>query len=71
MITKEVKDEVANLVARIKTNLPNDDPNYVKIISRLISISSVRVSDKIQNAEGMIALLLKNTSVRKDNPGIS
>ncbi|MGD8306821.1 MAG: ATPase domain-containing protein [Ignavibacteria bacterium] len=62
IIPKPTKSSVVNLVSKIKTNLPEDDPNTLQKISRLISIYSIDVSGEVQNAEGMIAKILKETS---------
>lgn len=62
IIPKPTESSVVNLVSKIKMNLPEDDPDILQKISKHISIYSVNVNDEVQNAEGMIAKILKETS---------
>ncbi len=62
LVTKETKSAVASLIAKIKMNLPADSQKYMQTVSKLISVSALQVDMEIENAESMIALLLKNQS---------
>ena len=68
LITKPKDNVVANLVTKIKSNLPNDDPNFFQAISTHISVYAVAVNKDVKNAEGMIAQILKDTAARDENP---
>ncbi len=66
LITKPKDNVVANLVTKIKSNLPNDDPNFYKAISPHISVYAVTVNKDVKNAEGMIAQILKDTAAQDE-----
>jgi circadian clock protein KaiC len=66
LITKPKDNVVANLVTKIKSNLPNDDPNFYKAISPHISVYGVTVNKDVKNAEGMIAQILKDTAAQDE-----
>ncbi len=68
LITKPKDNVVANLVTKIKSNLPNDDPNFFQAISTHISVYAVAVNKDVKNAEGMIAQILKETAARDEKP---
>jgi KaiC/GvpD/RAD55 family RecA-like ATPase len=63
LITRETKSVATSLIAKIKSNLPANDPKYMQAISKLISVSALQVDMEIENAESMIALLLKNQAI--------
>ena len=66
LITKPKDNVVADLVTKIKSNLPNDDPNFYKAISPHISVYAVTVNKDVKNAEGMIAQILKGTAAQDE-----
>ncbi len=66
LITKPKDNVVANLVTKIKSNLPNDDPDFYKAISPYISVYAVTVNKEVKNAEGMIAQILKDTAAQDE-----
>ncbi|MFB3057816.1 MAG: RAD55 family ATPase [Ignavibacteriaceae bacterium] len=68
LITKPKDNVVANLVTKIKSNLPNDDPNFFQAISTHISVYAITVNKDVKNAEGMIAQILKDTAARDEKP---
>jgi len=68
LITKPKDNVVANLVTKIKSNLPNDDPNFYEAISPHISVYAVTVSKNVKNAEGMISQILKDTAAQDEKP---
>lgn len=61
LITKEDQDNVNNLIARIKENLPNTDREYLIKVAQCISVCSVQVNDTVNSADD----LLKQTSVNE------
>jgi circadian clock protein KaiC len=68
LVSGVTKNAVANLVTKIKSNLPDEEPKNIQTLSRLISVYAVNVSDEVQNAEGMIAQILKDTAAGNDQP---
>ena len=68
LITRPKDNVVANFVTKIKSNLPNDDPNFFEAISPHISVYAVTVNKDVNNAEGMIAKILKDTAARDEQP---
>ena len=67
---EEVKD-INALLAKIKNNLPNDDPEYLNAIVKFLSIYTLKVDSEIKNAEDMFGQLSLDDSSEKYNPGIS
>jgi hypothetical protein len=68
LITGPKANVVADLVTKIKSNLPNGDPNFFQAISPHISVYAVTVNKDVNNAEGMIAKILKDTSAQDEQP---
>jgi circadian clock protein KaiC len=67
LITNPKDNVVANIVTKIKSNLPNDDPNYFEAISPHISVYAVTVNKDVNNAEGMIAKILKENATSDEH----
>jgi KaiC/GvpD/RAD55 family RecA-like ATPase len=59
LITKEDQNNVNNLIARIKENLPNTERDYLSKVAQYISVCSVQVNDAVNGADD----ILKQTSV--------
>jgi KaiC/GvpD/RAD55 family RecA-like ATPase len=53
---------VPELVAKIRSNLVNDDKNLVRAMSDVISIYSIVVDEEIKDAKAMISSILNNES---------
>lgn len=58
------------LVAKIKSNLPYDEENYIRSVSRFISIYAVTVSEKVSNANYMIKKILEDTEMNNAGPSV-
>jgi len=73
LLSKGDEKAVSKFIVRMKTNLPDDDPGYVKAISHYISLFAVKVSEEIQNADEMLALVLpeKSTSNEKSTKDLN
>lgn len=71
LFTHEENKDINTLLAEIKNNLPNDDPDYFKTIVKLLSIFTYKVNPDIRNAEDMFGQLSLDDSSEKNNPGIS
>ena len=68
LVIKPKKNIVANIVTKIRSNLPNDDPNFYEAISPHISVYAVTVNKDVKNAEGMISKILKDTEALDEEP---
>ncbi len=58
LVSKDDQKFVNNLITKIKNNLPNNDPTYVKNVTQYISFYSVKVDEAIQNADDIFQLLM-------------
>jgi len=71
LFTHEEITDINTLLAKIKNNLPNDDPDYFNTIIKLLSVYTYKVNPDILNAEDMFGQLSLDDSSEKYNPGIS
>jgi circadian clock protein KaiC len=71
LFTHEEHKDINTLLAEIKNNLPNNDPDYLKTIVKLLSVYTYKVNPDIRNAEDMFGQLSLDDSSEKYNPGIS
>ena len=62
LMIKETGNVVSDLVANIKSNLPNDNKNLVRAISEVISIFSIDVDEEVKDAKSMIESIIDNQS---------
>jgi circadian clock protein KaiC len=63
LITKEDQQAIKNIIAKVKSNLPGDDPSYITKVVQYISVYAIRVDEKTRNADEMLhELLLENVS---------
>ncbi len=66
LMARDDKNAVNKLIAKMKINLPNDDPEYIQTVSEYISVYPVTVSKEIHNAEEMLAQVLAENPAAKD-----
>ena len=67
LITREEnKKGVKSLISKIKTNLPGNDPNFIKSVIPYISVYAVKVDENVHNANDLIELLVENESQDKN-----
>lgn len=71
LFTNEERKDINTLLAEIKNNLPNNDPEYLNTIVKHLSVYSLKVDPDIRNAEDMFGQLSLDDSSEKNNPGIS
>jgi len=71
LFTHEEHKEINTLLAKIKNNLPNNDPDNLKTIVKLLSVYTYKVNPDIRNAEDMFGQLSLDDSSEKYNPDIS
>jgi circadian clock protein KaiC len=62
LMTRDDNKSLRSLVTRIKNNLPNNDPDYLKKVIQFVSVYAVKVDDSINKAEDLIEQLLINES---------
>ncbi len=51
LITKEDNKSINNLIAKIKSNLPVNDPAYLSKVMQYISVYAIKIDERIQSAE--------------------
>jgi circadian clock protein KaiC len=67
LITREENRKgVKSLISKIKTNLPGNDPNFIKSVIPYISVYAVKVDENVHNANDLIELLVENESQDKN-----
>ena len=71
LFANEEHKDIKTLLAEIKNNLPNNDPEYLNTIVKHLSVYSLKVDPDIRNAEDMFGQLSLDDSSEKNNPGIS
>ena len=69
LVTKEDQKSANSLIAKIKSNLPNNDPNYLKNIIQYISVFAVKVDETIQNADDIFQQLMDDEPKEKNKLG--
>ena len=71
LITREEnKKGVKSLISKIKTNLPGNDPDFIKSVIPYISVYAVKVDENVHNANDLIELLVENESQDKNKLGL-
>jgi KaiC/GvpD/RAD55 family RecA-like ATPase len=59
LITREENQKgIKNLISKIKTNLPGNDPGFIKSVIPYISIYAVKVDENVNNAQEILGLLV-------------
>ncbi len=58
LITKDDQKTLNSLLAKVKSNLPKTDPEYIMRVSKLISVMMVKVDDTIENSENLFKKLM-------------
>ena len=69
LFTKEEK-EISNFIAQIVKNLPINTPNYLKTVTRFLSVYSTKVTRETKNADEMFEQLYTANVYGKDKPNI-
>ena len=67
LITKDDPKAIMNLIAKVKSNLPNSDPNYLKNVIPYISVFTVKVNENIQNAEDIFQQIASENVEKEKN----
>jgi circadian clock protein KaiC len=67
LITHEENQKgVKGLISKIKTNLPRNDPGFIKSVIPYISVYAVKVDENVHNANDLLDLLIGNESQEKN-----
>lgn len=74
LITGEDPDNLLNLIAKIKSNMPVADPDYLNKIFQHIMVYTLQIEERFSSGEEMVAELISETinsenhnNLRKDN----
>jgi archaellum biogenesis ATPase FlaH len=71
LITREESQKgVRNLISKIKTNLPGNDPCFIKTVIPYISVYAVKVDENVHNAKDLLELLVGVESQEKNKLGL-
>jgi circadian clock protein KaiC len=69
LVTKEDQKNVVSLIAKVKSNLPDNDPNYIKNVLQYISVYALKVDQSIQTAEDVFQQLSTDEAKEKNQLG--
>jgi circadian clock protein KaiC len=69
LITKEDPKIVVSLISKVKSNLPNNDPDYIKNVTQYISVYALRVDQSVQTADDIFHQLTSDEHQEKNEPG--
>ena len=68
LITREENQiGVKGLISKIKSNLPSNDPDFIKSVIPYISVYAIKVDENVHNANDILELLIGNESRIKTN----
>jgi KaiC/GvpD/RAD55 family RecA-like ATPase len=70
LVTKEDQKSVLSLIARVKSNLPGNDPDYIKNVIQYISVYALKVDQSIQNADDIFQQLVSDEHKEKNELGL-
>ena len=71
LITREENQKgIKGLISKIKSNLPSNDPGFIKSVIPYISIYAVRVDENVHNANDILGLLIGNETQDKNKLGL-
>ena len=70
LATKEEQKGINSIIAKIKSNLPSQDPGYLQNVTQYISVFAIKVDDTIQNAESIMEKILYDNGTEKNKLGI-
>ena len=70
LATKEEPKGINAIIAKIKSNLPIHDSVYLTNVTQYIAVYSIKVDERIQNADNIMDRLLSENGSEKDKLGI-
>ena len=69
LVTKEDQKNVISLISKVKSNLPNNDPAYIKNVLQYISVYALKVDHTVQSAEDIFQQLTSDEQKQKNELG--
>ncbi len=69
LVVKEDQKTINSLIAKIKSNLPSTDPEFLKQVLQYIAVYYVRIDESIQSADDIFQKLLVDEPQEKNNLG--
>jgi len=69
LVTKEDQKSVISLISRVKSNLPNNDPDYIKNVTRYISVYALKVDQSVQSADDIFQQVASDEHKEKNELG--
>jgi circadian clock protein KaiC len=69
LVTKEDPKSIASLISKVKSNLPNNDPNYLKNVIQYISVFAIKVDQSIRTADDIFQQLTSDEHKEKNELG--
>jgi circadian clock protein KaiC len=69
LVTKEDQKSIVNLISQVKSNLPNNDPEYIKNVIQYISVYALKVDQSIQTAEDIFQQITSDDYKKKNELG--
>jgi circadian clock protein KaiC len=70
LATKEDPKGINAIIAKIKSNLPIHDSVYLTNVTQYIAVYSIKVDERIQNADSIMDRLLSENGSEKNKLGI-
>ncbi len=64
LVTKDDPKNITGIIAKVKSNLPNNDSNYLKNVAQYISVFTLKVDENVQTADDIFQQL--NSDVQKE-----
>ena len=69
LVTKEDQKNVLSLIGKVKSNLPNNDPDYIKNVIQYISVYAMKVDQSIQTADDIFQQITSDEHKEKNELG--
>lgn len=69
LLTKEEQKNINGLISKVKGNLPGNDPNYINTVVKYISVITITVDEKIENADHILQHILADEPKSKSELG--
>ncbi|MGD1007616.1 MAG: RAD55 family ATPase [Ignavibacteriaceae bacterium] len=69
LVTKDDQKSVISLIGKVKSNLPSNDPIYIKNIIQYISVYAVKVDQSVQTADDIFQQLTSDEHKEKNELG--
>jgi circadian clock protein KaiC len=69
LVTKDDQKSILSLIGKVKSNLPNNDPIYIKNILQYISVYTVKVDQNVQTADDIFQQFASDEHQEKNELG--